>query len=144
MTRIALTAVALVVLWVLLLGAAAGIPLSAPLFAQRQIVLNGQDFRPVMGAGVEDGSALGIGAIASDGNAMQSIPLERIRAADHRLLTYHFEDFPRTLELLLVFRRAEGRRFKNGATARRLPRARPLPPWRSMASLLGRCARQTN
>jgi hypothetical protein len=105
--RFALVAIALSVLWVLLLGAAAGIPLSAPLFAQRQAVLNGQDFRPVMGAGVEDGSALGIGAIASDGNAMQSIPLERIRAVEHRLLTYRFEDFPRSLELLLVFRRAD-------------------------------------
>ena len=50
-----------------------------------------------MGAGVEDGSALGVGAIASDGNAMQSIPLERVRAADFPLLTFRFEDFPRTL-----------------------------------------------
>jgi hypothetical protein len=102
-----LAAAALIVLWVLVLGAAARIPLSAPLFAQRQLALSGQDFRPVMGAGVEDGSALGIGAIAADGNAMQSIPLERVRAADYRLLTYRFEDFPHTLELLLVFRRAD-------------------------------------
>ena len=32
--------------------------------------LNGQDFRPVIGAGVEDGTALGVGAIATDGNAL--------------------------------------------------------------------------
>jgi hypothetical protein len=60
-----------------------------------------------MGAGVEDGSALGVGAIAGDGNAMQSIPLERVAASDLHLLTYRFEDFPRTLELLAVFRRAD-------------------------------------
>jgi len=107
MSRRALAVIALILLWALVLGVAAGIPLSAPLFAQRQLDLNGQDFRPVMGAGVEDGSALGIGAIAADGNAMQSIPLERIRAADFSLLTFRFEDFPRTLELLLVFRRAD-------------------------------------
>jgi hypothetical protein len=77
------------------------------LYSRDQLTLNGQDFRPVMGAGVEDGSALGVGAIASDGNAMQSIPLDRTHAADYPLLTYRFEDFPRTLELLLVFRRAD-------------------------------------
>lgn len=107
MSRRAPAVIALIVLWALVLGVAAGIPLSAPLFAQRQLDLSGQDFRPVMGAGVEDGSALGIGAIAADGNAMQSISLERIRAADFSLLTFRFEDFPRTLELLLVFRRAD-------------------------------------
>jgi hypothetical protein len=105
--RRGLAVAAVIVLWALLLGNAARVPLSAPLFAGRQMALNGQDFRPVMGAGVEDGSALGVGAIASDGNAMQSIPLGRIRARDYPLLSYHFEDFPRTLELLLVFRRAD-------------------------------------
>lgn len=107
MMRRVLAAVALVVLWVLVLGIAADVPLSAPLMPERQLTLHGQDFRPVMGAGVEDGSALGIGAIASDGNAMQSIPLERLHAGDYPLLTYTLEDFPRTLDLLLVFRRAD-------------------------------------
>jgi len=105
--RRALAVIAAAVVWLLVLGTAAGIPWSAPLTPRDQVTLKGQDFRPVMGAGVEDGSALGVGAIASDGNAMQSIPMERLRAADYPLLTYRFEDFPRTLELLLVFRRAD-------------------------------------
>jgi hypothetical protein len=105
--RRGLAVIAVVVVWLLVLGTAARIPWSAPLVARGQVTLEGQDFRPVMGAGVEDGSALGVGAIASDGNAMQSIPMDRLRAADYPLLTYRFEDFPRTLELLLVFRRAD-------------------------------------
>ncbi len=105
--RRALAVLAAAAVWLLVLGSAARIPWTAPLVARDQVTLNGQDFRPVMGAGVEDGSALGVGAIASDGNAMQSIPMERLRAADYPLLTYRFEDFPRTLELLLVFRRAD-------------------------------------
>lgn len=105
--RLASAVVAVIVVWLLVLGTAARIPWSAPLTSHDQVTLNGQDFRPVMGAGVEDGSALGVGAIASDGNAMQSIPMERLHAADYPLLTYRFEDFPRTLELLLVFRRAD-------------------------------------
>lgn len=107
MRRRALAVIAVIAVWLLVLGTAARIPWSAPLFSRDQLTLKGQDFRPVMGAGVEDGSALGVGAIASDGNAMQSIPLERIRASDFPLLTFRFEDFPRTLELLLVFRRAD-------------------------------------
>ena len=105
--RRALAVVAFIAVWLLVLGGAARIPWSAPLLSRDQVTLNGQDFRPVMGAGVEDGSALGIGAIASDGNAMQSVPMDRLRAANYPLLTYRFEDFPRTLELLLVFRRAD-------------------------------------
>jgi hypothetical protein len=102
-----LAVVAFVTVWLLVLGTAARIPWSAPVVSRNQVTLKGQDFRPVMGAGVEDGSALGVGAIASDGNAMQSIPMDGLRAADYPLLTYQFEDFPRTLELLLVFRRAD-------------------------------------
>jgi len=105
--RYALTAAALVTIWLLALGTAAGISWSAPLFPRDQITLRGADFRPVVGAGVEDGSALGVGAIASDGNALQSLVLDGIHAADLPVLTYRFEDFPRTLELVLVFRRAD-------------------------------------
>jgi hypothetical protein len=105
--RRALAVVAFIAVWLLVLGCAARIPWSAPLVSRDQVTLKGQDFRPVMGAGVEDGSALGIGAIASDGNAMQSVPMDRLRAANYPLLSYRFEDFPRTLELLLVFRRAD-------------------------------------
>jgi len=71
------------------------------------IALDGQDFRPLVGAGVEDGTALGIGAIATEGYALQTTLLQHLRAADLPILRYRFEDFPRTLELVLVFRRAD-------------------------------------
>ncbi|HEX3123226.1 MAG TPA: hypothetical protein VHQ21_07995 [Rhodanobacteraceae bacterium] len=100
-------ALALVLLWLLVLGTAAGIPWSAPLSPRAMVALNGQDFRPLVGAGVEDGTSLGIGAIATEGYALQTTSLERLRAADMPILRYHFEDFPRTLELVLVFRRAD-------------------------------------
>jgi hypothetical protein len=100
-------AVALIAVWLLVLGTAAGVPWSAPLFPRETLGLNGQDFRPLVGAGVEDGTALGIGAIATDGYALQTTSLDRLRAAELSVLRYHFEDFPRTLELVLVFRRAD-------------------------------------
>lgn len=100
-------ALALIVVWLLVLGTAAGIPWSAPLSPDATVALNGQDFRPLVGAGVEDGTALGIGAIATEGYALQTTALEHLRAADMPILRYHFEDFPRTLELVLVFRRAD-------------------------------------
>lgn len=100
-------ALALILLWLLVLGTAAGIPWSAPLSSRAMVALNGQDFRPLVGAGVEDGTSLGIGTIATEGYALQTTSLEHLRAADMPILRYHFEDFPRTLELVLVFRRAD-------------------------------------
>lgn len=105
--RNVLVVVALVVVWTLVLGTAEGMPWSAPLLAARQLTLAGNEFRPVIGAGVEDGAALGVGANAADGSALQSIAIEPFAAADLPILSYRFEDFPRTLELVLVFRRAD-------------------------------------
>ncbi len=105
--RSLLLAVALIAVWLLVLGTAAGVPWSAPMSARATLALNGQDFRPLVGAGVEDGTALGIGAIATDGYALQTTSLEHLRAAEMPVLRYQFEDFPRTLELVLVFRRAD-------------------------------------
>ena len=107
MMRNVCLALALVLIWLLVLGTAAGIPWSAALSPQTSIALDGQDFRPLVGAGVEDGTALGIGAIASEGYALQTTSLQHLRAADLPILRYRFEDFPRTLELVLVFRRAD-------------------------------------
>ena len=107
MMRTVAAAVAVVVLWVLVLGTVAGIPWSAPLWPGARLDWPGSDFRPVIGAGVEDGTALGIGGTASDGNALQSVALDRVHAAAMPVLSYRFEDFPRTLELALVFRRAD-------------------------------------
>jgi hypothetical protein len=100
-------ALALAVIWVLVLGTAAGVPWSAPLLPGSKIAFNGEDFRPVIGAGIEDGDALGIGATASDGNALQTTPVEHLIAQDLPILHYHLDEFPRTMELSLVFRRAD-------------------------------------
>jgi hypothetical protein len=105
--RIVLVVVALIVVWTLVLGTAAGVPWSAPWSAAHRRVLAGNEFRPVIGAGVEDGAALGVGANAADGSALQSVAIEPFDAADLPLLGYRFDDFPRTLELVLVFRRAD-------------------------------------
>lgn len=94
-------------IWIVLLGLAAGLRWNTPLLPQTQVALDASDFHVVMGAGVEDGSALRVGAVGDDGNALQSIPLEHLRAKDFSTLRYRFDGFPRTLELSLVFRRAD-------------------------------------
>lgn len=107
MTRLALALVAIAVAWTLVLGTAAGVSWSAPLLPAQRFALDGDEFRPVIGAGVEDGKALGVGANAADGNALQSAAVGPLHAADFPILRYRFEDFPRTLELVFVFRRAD-------------------------------------
>jgi hypothetical protein len=107
MTRLVPAIIAIAAAWALALGFAAGVPWSAPLLPGRQVAFEGYEFRPLIGAGVEDGKALGVGANAADGNALQSVGIARLHAADLPILRYRFEDFPRTLELALVFRRAD-------------------------------------
>jgi hypothetical protein len=106
MRRLSCTIV-VAVIWILLLGVATGLRWNTPLLAPQRVTLDASDFHVVMGAGVEDGSALRVGAVGDDGNALQSIPLEPLRAQDFSVLRYRFEGFPRTLELSLVFRRAD-------------------------------------
>ena len=100
-------AIIVAMIWILLLGVAAGLRWNTPLLAHQRVTLDASDFHVVMGAGVEDGSALRVGAVGDDGNALQSIPLEHLRAQDFSVLRYRFEGFPRTLELSLVFRRSD-------------------------------------
>jgi hypothetical protein len=98
---------AIAVIWMLVLGLAADVRWSAPLAPQQRVHMNASAFHVVMGAGVEDDTALRIGAIGEDGNALQSIALDGLRAEDFSLLRYRFDGFPSTLELSLVFRRAD-------------------------------------
>lgn len=89
------------------LAAAARLHWNTPLFARDRLSLPARDFRVVMGAGAEDGDALHIGAIGDDGNSVQAHALEHVRARDFPILRYRFDGFPRTLELALIFRRAD-------------------------------------
>lgn len=106
MTRPA-CAVAIAAIWILVLGVAAGLRWNTPLWPRDRLSLVAHDFHVVMGAGVEDGDALRIGAIGEDGNALQSLTLDAVPARDLPILRYRFDDFPRTLELSLLFRRAD-------------------------------------
>jgi hypothetical protein len=100
-------ALAIAAIWIFILGWAADLRWRAPLGAQQRVRMNASAFHVVMGAGVEDGTALRIGAIGEDGNALQSIALDGLRAQDFSTLRYRFDGFPRTLELSLVFRNAD-------------------------------------
>jgi hypothetical protein len=106
MRRVAFAA-AIAVIWIGLLGVAAGLRWNTPLWPREHMTLLARDFRVVMGAGVEDGDALQVGAVGDDGNALQSIRLGDIRAEDQPVLRYKFDGFPRTLELSLIIRRAD-------------------------------------
>jgi len=99
-------ALAIAAIWIGLIGWAAGMRWNTPLWPRERLPLRANDFHVVMGAGVEDGEALRVGAIGDDGSALQVIPV-RFRAEDVPFLRYHFEDYPRTLELSFVFRRAD-------------------------------------
>jgi hypothetical protein len=107
MIRRVVCALAIGGIGILVLGWAAGLGWRTPLVPQQRIVLPAHDFRVVMGAGVEDGEALRVAAVGDDGDALQSIALDHLRAEDFPLLRYRFDGFPRTLELSLIFRRAD-------------------------------------
>jgi hypothetical protein len=107
MIRRAACALVVAAIWLILLGWAAGLSWNTPVLAQKNVHLNASDFHVVFGAGVEDETALRIGAIGDDGNALQSIALDHLHAEDFSTLRYRFDSFPKTLELSLIFRRAD-------------------------------------
>lgn len=106
--RVALLAGLLVLVWLALVGWASDAPLSAAFQPSERIRLAGNEFHVVMGAGVESGRRLGINAVGAEHMALQSHALpEAIDAAAFPILRYRWEEFPRTLELSFVFRRAD-------------------------------------
>jgi hypothetical protein len=106
--RIPVLLLLLLVLWVGLLGWASDVPPSAALQPAERLRLAGNDFHVVMGAGIESGRALGINAVGAQHMALQSHSLTQpIDANALPILRYRWQDFPRTLELSFVFRRAD-------------------------------------
>ncbi|HEY6985636.1 MAG TPA: hypothetical protein VH375_06115 [Rhodanobacteraceae bacterium] len=100
--------VLLVVLWIALLGWAAQAPPGAAFQPAQRLRLAGSDFHVVMGVGIEEGRHLGINAVGAEHMALQSITLAHpVDAASFPVLRYRWQDFPRTLELSFVFRRAD-------------------------------------
>lgn len=133
----------LALVWIAVLGLAAGLSWNTPLRPVRLQVLRGDAFRVVLGAGVQDEGALRVGAVGDDGNALQATVLDGIRAADYPILRYRFEDFPRTLELSLVFRRADSPQDVHSVTVPtpgsgwQTVDLRKLPEWRGEIVELG-------
>ena len=105
--RRALAAVAVALAWLFILAWAAGLRWNTPWSPQQTLSLPARNFHVVLGAGVEDGDSLRVGAVGYDGNALQTQKLHAIHARDWPILRYRFDAFPRTLELALVFRRAD-------------------------------------
>ena len=106
--RIGALVVLLGVLWMGLLGWASQAPLDAPLQPAERMRFAGSDFHVVLGAAVENGKRLGINAVGTDHMALQSVTLSApLEAQSFPVLRYRWQDFPRTLELSFVFRRAD-------------------------------------
>ena len=73
--------------------------------AQRQFA--GDQFAAVFGTADARDGHLHVATTAEDFSAVQSVALPNVDAANFPILRYRFADFPRTLELSLVFRTAE-------------------------------------
>jgi hypothetical protein len=106
--RVPMLVVLLLAIWIGLLGWASQAPLNATFQPDQRMHFHGNDFHVVMGAGVENGGYLGINAVGAEHMALQSRTFARPIDADTlRVLRYRLQDFPRTLELSFVFRRAD-------------------------------------
>lgn len=102
-------AFALIVLacWMLLLAWAARIDVHAPFSPAQQREFSGDTFNAVFGTARADGTRLNVETTGPGFTSLQSLRPADIDAAAFPTLRYRFDDFPRTLELALIFRTAE-------------------------------------
>lgn len=106
MRRIALV-LAVLASWSILLLWAARIDLASPFVAAEQREFPGDDFAAVFGTGAADADRLRMTAASADFTSLQSLVPSDLDAASFPTLRYRFANFPRTLELSLVFRTAD-------------------------------------
>jgi hypothetical protein len=106
MRRIAL-GLAVLASWSILLLWAARVDLASPFSAAEQRAFQGDELRTVFGDGMADGGRLRVTSASADFTSLQSLSPADLDAASFPTLRYRFEDFPRTLELSLVFRTTE-------------------------------------
>lgn len=99
---------ALAVCWGLLLLLVAGVDWRTPPWTDSGRAFPGSNFRPVSGHADAQGQHLQVAAAGADHAALQVAPAPGLEAADFPILTYQFDEFPRTLELSFVFRTADG------------------------------------
>ena len=143
--RITLFVAISVVLIVGVILLTAGVPWSSPLEPAERRHLEPGDFQIVMGSALHTDAGLEVGAVGNERVALQALPLAAtsIDAEAFDVLHYRFDNFPRTLELSLMFRRASdpddvqvvslpwpGR----GASALNL---RDVPGWKGQISEIG-------
>jgi hypothetical protein len=102
-----LFAVAMLVSIFAVLAWAAALDWRAPLRAASGHALDSQQFMPVMGAGSKEATGLRISTLGEGDTALQAVVLNGLDAAEYSLLRYRFDGFPHTLELSLMFRRAD-------------------------------------
>lgn len=100
-TGVALLGLVLVLVW------AADVQPRSPWVSATQLEWPGASFRVVVGQGRSSPGGLHVSRAAGDHSALQALPLQGVDAADTPFLRYRFSDFPRTLELALMFRRAD-------------------------------------
>lgn len=104
--RVAVFVAAVAASWLVLLLWAATVDWGAPLSPQAKREIGGRDFHAIFGRAAVQGGNLHVTAAAEDHAALQSTALANVVAEEFPILRYRFEDFPRTLELALVFRTA--------------------------------------
>jgi len=106
MRRIAL-GLAVLASWSILLLWAARVDVSSPFVAAEQRTFPGDVFAAVFGDGAAAAGSLRVTSASEDFTSLQSLAPSDIDAASFPTLRYRFENFPRTLELSLVFRTDE-------------------------------------
>jgi hypothetical protein len=106
MRRIAF-ALALAVSWTIVLLWAARVDWGSPFAPAEQREFPGNDFNVVFGNGSADGDRLHVAATGESFTSLQSLAPSELDAENFPTLRYRFADFPRTLELSLIFRSAD-------------------------------------
>lgn len=107
MIRSAAFALALLAIWLVVLLSAAGVSVRAPLRPAAELAVAGRDFQVRSGAGSVREAGLDVTALGADGTGLQTANLKNISAEQLPILRYRISNFPKTLELALVFRRAD-------------------------------------
>jgi hypothetical protein len=106
MRRIAF-ALAVLASWMILLLWAARVDWTAPFSPAEEREFPGDDFSAVFGTGSAAADRLRVESSGADYTSLQSLNPSDLDAEKFPTLRYRFADFPRTLELSLVFRTAD-------------------------------------
>ena len=106
--RRVVVALAILASWIVLLLWAARIEIASPFFPATTRTMYGMELTPVFGtASKDDAGRLRVTSTGEDYTGLQSKRLSDIDADAFTTLRYRFADFPRTLELSLIFRTAD-------------------------------------